>query len=58
MGQRMFKAYRRAARQVMNRKQREFFEATMSGLFALSRGKRLMVALQLVFGRKKWVKGN
>lgn len=54
MGQKMFKRYRRAVDQAMSQKKKFFIESTMKGLFALSRGKRIMVALQLIFGRKKW----
>jgi hypothetical protein len=58
MSDKMMKRYRRAIAREVRHKQTQIIESTMSGLFALSRPKRIAVGLQLMFGRKKWTKGN
>jgi hypothetical protein len=54
MGDKMFKRYRRAIGREMDKHKKFYINTVMHGLFALSRPKRIAVALQLAFGRKKW----
>jgi hypothetical protein len=54
MGQKMIKRYRRAVRAEARKQQNAMIESVMKGLFTVSRWKRIMIALQLALGKKKW----